>query len=48
MAAVKGYAHRKAVKVTRLTFVSKELLEFLSGLERVQFISSIAGDITLT
>lgn len=34
--AMEGCVHRKAGKVTGLIFVSKELLEFLSGL--VQYI----------
>lgn len=40
-AAMEGCVHRKAGKVTGLIFFVKELLEFLSGLESVQFISPV-------
>lgn len=44
-----GGVHRKAGKITGLIFVSKELLEFLSGFESVQFMYSISvGAITDT
>lgn len=46
--ATEGCVHRKAGKVTGLIFVSKELLEFLSGLESIQFISSIFVGIAVT
>lgn len=46
--AIKDCGPRKADKVTRPILVSKELLEFLSDLERVQFITSISVAITLT
>lgn len=45
---MQGFVHRKAGKVTGLIFVSKELLEFLSGLESVPFISSVSVSIALT
>lgn len=45
---MEGCVLQKAGKVTGLIFVSKELLEFLSGLDSVQFISSIFVGIALT
>lgn len=47
-AATEGCVLQKAGKVTGLIFVSEELLEFLSGLDSVQFISSIFVGIALT
>lgn len=44
---MEGFVHRKAGKVTGLIFVSKEPLEFLSGLESVQFRYSISVSIAL-
>lgn len=47
-AAMEGCVLQKAGKVTGLIFVSKELLEFLSGLDSVQFISSKFVGVALT